>query len=242
MRRTTPIASQMPVSRIPLRALSMFLGLLATTSAAALPAVQYSQNGTTFHPLALLSGASSAAKYYGFSANNGHPGFGVAKGTETASLYWDTTDDTLSLIFISGKGPGDKGSGNISITGLPATILTLIDHGSFSVNSNTFTLTGRFSYKNTTDGFTLGGLEATSFTAKITLSKTKGIKALRLTVGDPTNGGAFQPLNLNQPLYLTSTVVAAPGGTVGSPVPEPTSLGMLGLIATGLLKRSRRKI
>jgi hypothetical protein len=232
----------MPVSRIPLCALSMLLGLLSAASVAAVPTVQYSQNGTTFHPLVLLSGTASAASYYGFSANNGHPGFGVAKGTDTASLYWDTTDNTLSLIFISGKGLGDKGSGNLSITGLPAAaMLTLNDHGLFSVNSNTSTLTGRFNYKNTTDGFTLGGLETTSFTAKITLSKTKGIKALRLTVGDPMSGGAFQPLNLSQPLYLTSTaVVAAPGGTVGSPVPEPTCLGMLGLIAAGLLKRSRR--
>ena len=226
-------------------ALMFLLSVAASAPAFAVPTMQYSQDGKTFHSLSLLMGTESAENYYNFNSNSGHPGFGLAKKTATASLYWDATDGMLSLIFISGNGIGDKGGAKMKITGLPsAASLGLSDHGTFAYSSGTGTLTGQMAYRNTTDGFSLDGLENSSFTAKMTLSNVRGIKSLRLTSGDPANGGVFQPLKLKLPLFLRSTVTgsgsqpALPG--VGSGVPEPTSLGILSLIAGALMRRNRR--
>lgn len=235
-----------------LRPMILSIPLLLTGIVGAAPVVQYSQDGTTFQPIALLSSSMKASAYYDYRSHAGHPGFGVAKGVDTVCLYWDTTHDELSLIFISGGHDHDRASGNVSVKGLPlASQLTVSDDpGEFKYAKRTGTLTGKFSYQNSTDGFVMSGLETAAFDATLKLSHQKGIKSLRLTVGDPTSGGAFQPLELRQPLYLRTTVGALPGvgiggsgiPVVGAGVPEPSGLGMIGLVGAFLIKRPRRAV
>ena len=225
-------------------ALVISLGMGTTVSAATI--IQYSQDGKLFYPLPVISEAMAATTYYDYSEHEGHPGFGLSKRTGTLALFRDTADGVLSLIFVSGGGMGDRGSGKISVLGLPSdTQLSLNDNGRYHLTSNPGTLTGRFYYRNTTDGFVLSGLEGKTFAAQLQLSGLHGLKALRLTEGDPNSGGAFQPLNLRRPIYLRATFTPDVGGgappSVGTLVPEPGGLGLLGLIAGALIRRPGRK-
>ena len=104
------------------------------------------------------------------------------------------------------------------------------------------TLTGRFAYQDATDGLVLTGLEAAPFTAKLKLGGTRGIKTLRIADGNPQAGGQFITLNLRQPLWIRSGVATTniPPNVGGGTVPEPASLGLVGLLITALVKRPRR--
>ena len=252
MRNSIPFGHRKSFGGFPslLRSMILSIPLLLAGNVSAAPVVQYSQDGTNYQPIVLLSSTMKAATYYDYRSHAGHPGFGVAKGVDTVCLYWDTTHDELSLIFISGGHDHDRASGNVSVKGLPsASQLTLSDDpGEFKYARRTGTLTGHFAYQNSTDGFVMSGLETASFDATLKLSHSSGIKSLRLTAGDPISGGAFIPLNLRQPLYLRTTVSALPGvGTpgpgipvVGAGVPEPSGLGLIGMVAAFLIKRPRR--
>ena len=79
------------------------------------------------------------------------------------------------------------------------------------------------------------------FTAKLKLTGTSGIKAMRLLDGDPNAGGHFISLNLKKPIWLRVAAVGAPANPgVGTSVPEPSCLSLLGLLAAALLKRPRK--
>lgn len=216
--------------------------VLAVSFASAAPILQYSQDGTNYRPIVPLASSMKASDYYNYSSHAGHPAFGVQKGSDTVCLYWDTTRNALSMLFISGGS--DRASGTVSVTGLPlASQMTLSDDpGKFKFDRKTHTLTGRYSYQNSTDGFVMSGLDAAAFDAKLKLSGTHGIQNLRLTVGDPNDGGAFQPLFLQRPLFFRTSVAAAPGPVipiVGTTVPEPTGFSLLGLIAMLLFAQAR---
>ena len=223
--------------------LSLYAGLW-TLPAMAIPALQYSQDGINFQSIQSLSTALSAKTYYDYRQHTGHPGFGTAMRTDTVSLVWDTTDSALSMIFISGGGIGDKGSGRVSLTGLPTSAQLALsdDTGEFRMGRRGGTLTGRFAYQDATDGLVLTGLEAAPFTAKLKLGGTRGIKTLRIADGNPQAGGQFITLNLRQPLWIRSGVATTniPPNVGGGTVPEPASLGLVGLLITALVKRPRR--
>ena len=225
--------------------LILLASLLPVGFAGAAPVIEFSQDGTTFQPVVLLSSTMKASSYYSYSSHAGHPAFGVARGVDTACLYWDSTHDILSLIFISGGRANDRASGTVTVKGLPlSSQLTLSDDpGEFKYAKRTGTLTGHFAYQNSTDGFVMSGLETATFEATLKLSHSSGIKSFRLTVGDPNSGGAFLPLDLHQPLYLRNTGSVGTGGgipVVGAGVPEPTGLGLLGIVTAWLFKRPRR--
>ena len=218
--------------------------VLAVSVVSAAPILQYSQDGTNYRPIVPLFSSMKASDYYHYSSHAGHPAFGVQKGTDTVCLYWDTTRNALSILFISGGSDRDRASGTVSVTGLPlASQMTLSDDvGKFKFARKTDTLTGHYSYQNSTDGFVMSGLDAAAFDAKLKLSGTHGIQNLRLTVGDPNDGGAFQPLFPQQPLFFRTSVAAAPGPVipiVGTTVPEPTGFSLLALMAMLFLKHGR---
>jgi hypothetical protein len=245
------------------------LSLLPAFARADAPALDYSQDGVHYQPVQVLSSPSTADDYYDYVKHTGHPAFGIADHTQTVCVYFDTTDGSLSLIFISGGGKGDHGRGRVTLTGLPKVArLTLSDEpDEFHLARKTGTLTGDFIYGDATDGFVVGDLEAATkrFTAKLAVTDTRGIKSLRLTDGDPNAGGDFIPLDLDQPLYIRSASIGHtgghgghPGGTgggvgsgntgggsgggvgSGTPVPEPAGLAGVALLAASLLNRRRR--
>jgi hypothetical protein len=249
---------------------ALALTLSSATALAAPPTLEYSQDGTHYQPLQVLASPQSADDYYNYFSHAAHPTFGVVKHTQTVCLYFDSTDGSLSLMFISGGGQGDHGSGRMTLTGLPRVAhLTLSDEpGEFHLSRKLDTLTGDFNYGDATDGFVVGDLEAATknFTAKLDLISSHGIKDLRLTDGDPTSGGDFIPLDRDQPLYIRSLSIGhghghhpgagggvgsgntggntgggGNGGGVGSPVPEPSSLTAVMLAVAAFLKRSRRR-
>jgi hypothetical protein len=229
----------------------------ATLMAAALPAaadpgLEYSQDGVNYQPLNALSTNASAITYYDYFKRSGHPLFGLLKKTATVSVVWDSTTSALSMLFISGGGRGDHGQGRVTLTGLPTgATLDLSDDGrDFKLAAATDSLTGKLNYSNQTDGFVVGGLDAAPFSATLTLSKLSGIKTLRVTDGDPSNGGQFLTLDTHHPFYIRMVSAGAgtggdgstggsSGGTsgVGTAVPEPACLGLMALGGLACLTR-----
>jgi len=214
------------------------------------PTVQISQNGHTFEDLTLLTSASPAYRYYRYRHSSGHPAFGLAAKTATISLYWDTATDSLSLLFISGGG--DSGKGIVTVIGLPrASSLVLSDDpGEFSYSPKKGKLTGNFQYGGSTDGFVLATPDTTTFTADLKLTPKRGIDALRITDGDPTDGGDFLKLKLDEPVYVRVTPPApqsqgsgdsgdsgSSGSGISTPVPEPATIGIFGLALPWMLRR-----
>jgi hypothetical protein len=212
--------------------------------------VQISQNGHTFEDLTLLTSASPAYRYYRYRHSSGHPAFGLAAKTATISLYWDTATDSLSLLFISGGG--DSGKGIVTVIGLPrASSLVLSDDpGEFSYSPKKGKLTGNFQYGGSTDGFVLATPDTTTFTADLKLTPKRGIDALRITDGDPTDGGDFLKLKLDEPVYVRVTPPApqsqgsgdsgdsgSSGSGISTPVPEPATIGIFGLALPWMLRR-----
>ena len=224
------------------------------------PTVQISQDDHTFEDLTLLTSATPAYRYYRYRRSTGHPAFGLAAKTATISLYWDTATSALSLMFISGGD--DSGKGSVTVTGLPRTSSLVLsdDPGEFRYSPKKGKLTGNFQYGGSTDGFVLVTPDATTFTAGLNLIPKVRIDALRITDGDPTNGGSFLKLNLDEPVYLRVTPATdqsqggdgsqgsgdsgSSGGSasgVGTSVPEPATLGIFGLGIPLLLRRRSRR-
>jgi hypothetical protein len=209
--------------------------------------------------LTLLTSATSAYRYYRYRHSTGHPAFGLAAKTATISVYWDTTTSALSLMFISGGD--DSGKGSVTVTGLPRTSSLVLsdDPGEFHYSPKKGKLTGNFQYGGSTDGFVLATPHATTFTAGLNLLPKVRIDALRITDGDPTNGGSFLKLNLDEPVYVRVTPAAGSQGSdgsqgsgdsgssggsgsgVGTSVPEPATLGIFGLGIPLLLRRRSRR-
>jgi hypothetical protein len=217
------------------------------------PTVQISQNGRTFEDISLLTSTAPAYRYYRYRKSTGHPAFGLAAKTATVSLYWDTTTDQLSLIFISGGD--DAGKGLVSVTGLPrlSSLAVSDDAGEFSYSPRREKLTGNFRYGGSTDGFVLSTPSSTAFTADLSLVSKLRIDKLRVTDGDPNNGGSFVSLNFSKPLIIrvapgagsssgsgtgTGTGTGgSPGSGVGSSVPEPVALSLFALTVPFLQRR-----
>jgi hypothetical protein len=256
-------------SMLPCALSLLLMAFVPAFARAGAPSFEYSQDGVHYQPVQILSSPTSAPQYYDYYNHAGHPSFGVVDHTQTVCLYFDSTDGSLSLIFISGGGKGDHGRGTVTLTGLPhAAHLTLSDEpDEFHLSRKLGTLTGDFIYGDATDGFVVGDLQAATrnFTARLNVSSSRGIKNLRLTDGDPLSGADFIPLDRDQPLYIRSLSIGHghgghPGagggvgsgntggnagggnvGGVGTPVPEPCGLTAIMLAVANFLKRSRRR-
>jgi hypothetical protein len=224
--------------------LTVGTGLRAAATPITLPVVQYSQDGRHFTTVSLLQTTVSPARYYRYRASTGHPAFGTTSDTATIAMVWDSTDNTLGLMFISGGNATPEGGADITLSGMPrvARMTVADDATEFHYSPRRGKLTGSFHYAASTDGFVLGGLQSSSFRAALSLSNRENIDEVRLANGDPTAGGSFVAMNLKKPIYFrvqAAVGASVPNPGVGSSVPEPISMVPLALLIWPLVSRRR---
>jgi len=189
----------------------------------------------------------------GNSAISGFPG-------PYATVTVDRTDSTHATITFTSL----TNSGNIYLMGDGGTVGVNVDATSWTLSGITgsnagtgFTAGGPFSDggSGNEDGFgsfnqtinTFDGFSHSSDTISFTLTDTSGTWADAASVLTPNDGGSEAAAHIfvtsfpaNQANGALATGFAANGGPVSSP--EPSSLGMLGIGALGLLGFARRRL
>lgn len=176
-----------------------------------------------------LSDSQSAAAYYNFYNNSGHPAFGTESNTAFFWLYEDTNTNEISLgMVFDMPDDGSRGDLSMAISGVPNTgyIAFSDDPGELSTTGGDWFWWGKFN-----DGGVIGRLEGI-WQIDLTLNSYQNIDMWYFLDGpDPTDPDRIE-LNIGS----DSSIVV-------SSIPEPATMILLGsglLGIAGFRRKPRR--
>lgn len=233
-----------------LAAFTAILAAIAVPARASLQ-LQWSQDGVSYRPLAMVCRAQDAVDYYDPFEFSGHPQFGTAPGLASAAMFWDKNDHRLSLILVAGHDErqqvwGHSGKARFALEGLPSS--TKLDwnddRGSTYYHRGQPTASCDFRFTKESDGAVFGGLEDRAFLIKLALTAEQNVEAWRLV-----DGGVRHNLDFARPLYIRTAPDAVlpvkqpdfpPPPPATAPIPEPAAGAWL--LLSGLFLRRMRGI